>query len=202
MTEEIWKPIILENEKTDYEVSNKGRVKRLARVTIVWNRYQFTNRHLKEMIMTLCNDSDGYKILTILNKTRRVHRLVAQAFIPNPENKGFVNHINSIRDDNNVNNLEWCTPKENNDHLIENNRQVVSVGVRNKASKHSEDFILKIKKLLDEGYNATEISKMLNTERYLVTRVRDGISWSHLTGVRYRGKNKRRLNNNPNAILN
>lgn len=51
-------------------------------------------------------------------KRIRIHRAIAEVFIPNPDNKPYVNHINWIKDDNRVSNLEWCTPRENNLHMF------------------------------------------------------------------------------------
>jgi hypothetical protein len=98
--EEIWK--IIPNF-SKYEVSNTGKVRK--------------NNNKKEL--KLQTDFNGYNITSIYNddkkrKGKGVHQLVALAFIPNPENKPTVNHINNIKNDNNVENLEWATVKEQN----------------------------------------------------------------------------------------
>lgn len=102
-----------------YQVSNLGRVKGMERVSSgAWG-----NANYKEAIRSsYVKRSSGYEYISLFkNKKRRihaVHRLVCNAFIPNPQNKEHVNHIDKNRGNNLLVNLEWATPKENVRHSI------------------------------------------------------------------------------------
>ncbi len=105
---EIWKDVI--GYEGIYQVSNLGNVKR-----IIDSNNQFKSNHVLKF-----NIIKGYCHVQLHKnstcKCFRVHRLVASSFIPNLDNKPHVNHINGIKDDNRVENLEWCTPSENELH--------------------------------------------------------------------------------------
>lgn len=110
-TKEIWKDI--PGYEGSYQVSNYGRVKRLEHITP-------NNIRLPEKISTQFKNQNGY-MMVILSKNGEgkqfvVHRLVAQAFLPNPNNLPFVNHKDESRIHNNVENLEWCTAKYNSNY--------------------------------------------------------------------------------------
>ena len=112
---ELWKDI--KGYEGVYQVSNLGRVKRVGRY-----KNQSGAEWESGIILKPADNQKGYYFVNLSrdNKTAQkyVHRLVAEAFIPNPENKPTVNHINCDRSDNRAENLEWTTYRENNNHSI------------------------------------------------------------------------------------
>ena len=111
MEEEIWVDIC--GYEGLYQVSNRGRVRSL-------DREIYKNNNVKQFSKSFIlkfEKNKGYNYVHLfkngVRKRMAVHRLVAEAFIPNPESKPVIDHINTIRDDNRVENLHWVTPKEN-----------------------------------------------------------------------------------------
>lgn len=113
---EIWKPIKGFEDK--YEVSNYGRVKSLNRTTVDCNG---NVRYYKGRLLKLKpNKVRGYTAVRLYKNGKvnhiEVHRLVGIHFIPNPDNLPVINHLNTIRHNNHVDNLEWCSYGENIKH--------------------------------------------------------------------------------------
>ena len=116
VVDEIWKPI--KDYEGLYEVSNKGRVKSLQRYTESYNKSGEIKQNHKEKILKNNIMKSGYVMITLFKngkpKSYFIHRLVAQVFVPNPENNNEVNHKDENKSNNNFENLEWCTRKYNN----------------------------------------------------------------------------------------
>lgn len=116
---EVWKDIL--GYEGIYQVSNFGRIKSLERLKENHSKMQI----VQEKIKSLRKTKQGYLLVDLykdnIQYTARVHRLVAQTFIDNPCKKESVNHINGDKADNRIENLEWATPKEQNEHFYKNN---------------------------------------------------------------------------------
>ena len=99
--DEIWKPVCGFEDK--YEVSNLGRVRSL----------NFRNKKNDIKLLTPLDNGKGYLQVRLSRKWHKVHRLVAKAFIPNPNNYDEINHKDENKSNNKVDNLEWCSRKYN-----------------------------------------------------------------------------------------
>lgn len=113
---EIWKDI--EDYEKIYQISNLGRIKSLSRFVNNCKNYGSIGFYTKEKILKLAISKTGYYICTLFKngkgKTFKVHRLIAKAFIENPNNYKIINHIDGNKLNNNLNNLEWCNHSHNN----------------------------------------------------------------------------------------
>jgi hypothetical protein len=143
---EIWKPVV--GFEGLYEVSNLGNVRSLDSIrNRGGTKCKYKGKVLKQHIKNI-----GYKSLTIsangIYKKPLVHRLVAEAFIPNHENKPHVNHIDGDKTNNSVENLEWCSQLENNEHALKNGLKRVPLRIHKKQM--IKDYI--------EGMSIKEIS--------------------------------------------
>lgn len=178
---EVWKDITGFEGK--YQVSSLGRIKALARV-ITCKRVQDSVSmayHKAEKILAGGSDKDGYKFIRLGNKRRRVHQLVAEAFIPNPENKPVVDHINTDPADNRVENLRWVTMTENsNNPLTKQHQRQAHLG-----KKHSEETRRKISQV-QIGRKHTEETKQK------MSRTRMGHGTSHDTRQKIKMSQERR----------
>jgi len=141
--EEIFKDII--GYEGSYQISNLGKVKSLSR--LVDNHSGFKKK-LKEKFLKTHISKTGYFIVDLkLNSNRvtfKVHRLIAIHFIPKINGKDYVNHINGVKTDNSIINLEWCTISENNKHAIEIGLKN-DKGYNNSRSKLTKENLLEIR---------------------------------------------------------
>jgi hypothetical protein len=188
---EVWRLIAAH---PDYEVSNLGRVRRATDAIVSMPNGGTAIRARAGQLLKIGNfipnrhGSLPYLRVSLqvrgIAKSLRVHRLVAEAFIPNPDNKPVVNHINCDVSDARAENLEWCTHKENCCHAILNGRQATpnpKFGVNHRSAKLNDDAVKRLRKMSAGGMSNAEVAKVFGINRSEVSRVRNRLSWKHVT---------------------
>lgn len=174
---EIWKDII--NFVHWYMISNFGRVKSLARI-IVRNNGRIQN--VRERIRKDCIDGKGYHFIYLTKNGKRtskkIARLVAEAFIPNPLNKPEVNHLFG-KDDNRATSLEWVTGSENVRHSLDILGCKRAKGIKNNAAKLTEQQVREIRLLKGKMFQR-EIAKMYGVSRPIIGHIFKNEYWSHV----------------------
>lgn len=189
--EEIWKSLKGVVVFGDYyEVSNLGNVRSVDRKVNSISG----GRTVKGQMLKLHTDKDGYLGVKLYisrkYKSYRVHRLVAFAFIPNPENKPLVNHKDGLKDNNVLSNLEWATESENQRHAFETGLKKGIKGENNVNSKLTDEKILKIVELYKtDTYSMQELANMFDSSLSVISNVINGKAWAHLNVEKHKRTN-------------
>ena len=179
---EIWRGV--EGFEDSYQVSNKSRVRSIDR-TIINSIGSVYN--LKGKILNPMNPENRYPLVCMRGKgikaSKTIHRLVANAFIPNPENKPQINHKNGIKSDNRIENLEWCTASENGLHAYKENLITPLYGSKSPTSILTEENVLSVKRLFrrNRNFHRGRVALKLGVSNSTITSIIKNKNWNHLT---------------------
>ena len=163
-----------------YEVSNRGEVKALSRTV---HFRDGRTRAYQEHIKKRTSDDLGYQVTRLCDKsngracTRFVHRLVAQAFNPNPDNKGTVNHKDCNPRNNKVDNLEWASQTENMHHAWDNNR--IPRGSKRTQAKLTEEIVKDARRRAANGESCRRLAKIYGVHNQTMWLAVNRRTWFH-----------------------
>ena len=177
---EVWKDV--QDWEGMYQVSSLGRFKSLEREKIIGKRGK---KIIKSFIMKQ-NERKGYLSILFYKNNDYIlripsHIVIAKEFIKNLENKRTVNHINGIKKDNRLENLEWLTDSEQQLHAVKIGLRNNTIGEKSNLCKLNKKIVLEIRDFYNKKiFTVNELSVKYNTAisnvRYIVNRV----TWKHI----------------------
>lgn len=180
--EEVWKDI--EEYEGIYKISNFGKVRSLDRIVSFpdGRKRKFKGINLK------INISTQYPSIYLCDNTKikkewsfDLHRILAQTFIPNPENKPEVNHKDGDKDNFNLDNLEWNTKSENRQHGYDIGLSSAIKGEEHYTAKLNEVQVLEIRKLYSQGgYSYKKLADIYNVDFSNIYAIIKRKSWKHI----------------------
>lgn len=169
---------------------------------------------------------DGYHCVAptddhgVVHLNTKLHRLIATAFIPNPENKAQVNHIDGCKTNNALSNLEWATPQENTIHanvmglrkqtfltdqnLIPDSSEIIHDWTKNIGYRDvTEDDVHKVCQMMQDGYRVCDVSRMTGIDRRFIQHLRDNQKeqWKHISTKYDFSKLKKKTNTSVEKIV-
>ena len=167
----MWKRISYKKYAFNYEINKKGKIRSVK----------------KKKLITLHMKNSGYLFANLYNKFTKkkeaiyVHRLVAYEFIKNPLILPQVNHINCIKTDNRVTNLQWYTRSTNMRHAFDNGLVNIKKGEDHCNNKYSEDDIKRVCFMLERKVKPKDISFLTGVSVYTIKSIKNKYNWKHIS---------------------
>lgn len=178
--EEVWKDI--KGYEGYYQVSNLGNVKSLGRTFIRKDGMRYSR--FPRIMSPVFQKTHPYLTIQLkINKKYKgflIHRLVAEAFVPNPDKKSEVNHIDGNQKNNKSNNLEWCSRSENQIHAIKNNLYSPAKGEQNSSARFTKEQVLSIRVRLKKGEKGADIAREYKVHRNSIYDIKSRKTWKHV----------------------
>ena len=147
--------------------------------------------YASQTYLTPMTDQKGYKAVKLYKKGEwkqiKVHRVVLSTFVHQPPGKDQINHIDGVKDNNSLNNLEWVTGKENMRHAFDNGLEKGKRGEEHNMAKLKNEDVITIRQLYASGitqtgkrYSQRQLAKMYGVRQATIWGILHGVNWSHI----------------------